>query len=115
MEVITNETKRKNFMPDTHVHELEVQLNGQIICRLCGEFFPYMEMEICKVDSANRVQHVMEEIAVAGKYMASSFQNGIIVYSRIQSNGLREELTASKISKRSFKVYKKIYSGGEQS
>jgi hypothetical protein len=105
----------KEFMPDTHVHELELQLNGQIVCRVCGEFFPFMEIEICKVDSSNRVQHVLEEIAVAGKYTASTFQNGIIVYSRIKEGGVREEITASKLSKRNFRVYKKIYSGGDQS
>lgn len=94
-----------------HEHEAIIQLNNTIKCRTCGKIAPYAEETICRVDSAVRARRIMEEIAVAGGYWASSLVSGFVVYKREQG-GLTIEITAEKMSDRKYKVYKRLISKG---
>jgi hypothetical protein len=109
MEVLNGVKMKKKI--EGHVHNPTVGLDNIIKCQTCGDILPYAEKEICKVSSANRVQRVLEEIAVAGGYVASSFENGFIVYTNTIA-GIREEVTASKISGRNYRVYKRMSKKG---
>ena len=97
-----------------HKHEPIIQLDGLIKCRTCGEILSSMEEEITRVSSARRVIKVLQEIAVAGKYRASSFAGEFVVYSR-DRNGNREEVTGQKISERNYRIFKRTISveGGD--
>lgn len=95
-----------------HVHEPVVQLNGLIVCRTCGKQLSKAEEQITIVSSYRSANKVLEEIAVAGHYTADSFNNhNFVVYSR-QVNNNREEVTVEKISNRSYRVLKRIITGG---
>ena len=97
-----------------HKHFPEIQLDGTIKCKDCGQTLPYAEEEICKVSSAMRVRRVLEEIAIAGEYMAASYEKGFMVYSKRQ-NGITEEVTGEKLSERNYRVYKRLVTeGGEK-
>ena len=99
-----------------HEHDPEIQLNGLIKCRTCGEPLLSMEEEITKVSSAIRVVRVLQEIAVAGKFRASSFEGDFVVYAR-DRNGNREEITGQKLNERSYRIFKRTISveGGDTS
>jgi len=71
-----------------------------------------MEEEITQMDSAVQANRVLQEIAVAGHYRASSFMDGFVIYSR-DIDKRREEVTIQKISNRKFRVYRRIISTGE--
>ena len=92
-----------------HQHEPLIQLGGLIRCKTCGKLLPSMEEEITKVSSARRVVKVLQEIAVAGKYRAVSFEKEFVVYSR-DKNGSREEVTGEKLGERHYRVFKRTVS-----
>ena len=92
-----------------HEHEPLIGLGGIIKCRTCGEILPSMEEEITKVSSSKRVRSILEEIAVAGRYRAYSFEGEFVVYSR-DRNGLREEITGEKLSERNYRIFKRTIS-----
>ena len=97
-----------------HEHEPILSLDGIIRCRACGELLPNMEEEITKVSSARRVVKVLQEIAVAGRYRASSFEGEFVVYCR-DKNGNREEVTGQKVGERNYRIFKRTVSvrGGD--
>ena len=95
-----------------HEHEPILQLGGLIKCRTCGEFLNDMEEEIAIVSSYRRANRILEEIAVAGHYLAKGFEKGFVVFSR-EMNGNHEEITARKLSERNYCVIKRIVGAKE--
>ena len=93
----------------SHEHEPLVGLNGLIKCKTCGNILPSVEMTISHVSSAYRARKVLENIASAGKYTIIGFHEDFPVYSK-NKNGIIEEITASKITIRDYRVIKKIIS-----
>ena len=91
----------------THKHDPIEQLDGLIKCRTCGELLPSMEETIAQVDSAVKVNRILQEIAVAGHYKALTFEDGFVVYARDKGNN-REELAVKKLSKRNYQVLKRV-------
>ena len=92
-----------------HEHEPLIGTDSLIRCRTCGIILPQMTEEVCKVYSAKGATKVLNEMATAGKYRANSLENGFVVYVR-ERNGLREEVTGEKLSKRTFRVIKRLIS-----
>lgn len=66
---------------------------------------------ISKVTSASSAKRILDEIAVAGSYIASGFSDGFVVYSR-EKDELREEITASKQGDRSFVITRTTITSG---
>lgn len=72
------------------------------------------EQEIGKVQSAVGAKRILEEIAVAGGYIAAGFSDGFVVYSKTK-NDITEEINARKFGERDFRIMKKVVSkGGEK-
>lgn len=94
----------------THEHEPNVQLDGKIRCRTCGETLPSMEEKGTIVSSRVRANGILTELAIAGHYQASYNEDGFVVYGRDKPDGGREEVTAKKINKRAFRVIRRIIS-----
>ena len=69
------------------------------------------EQEIGKVQSAVGAKRILEEIAVAGGYIAAGFSDGFVIYS-IEKDETIEEITAKKFGERDFRIMKKIVSKG---
>ena len=89
-----------------HKHEALIGSDNIIKCSTCGKVLDKIEQEIGKVVSAVGARRLLDEIAVAGGYMAIGFNEGFIVYSK-NKDGVIEEVTASKRKEREF-VIKKI-------
>jgi len=89
-----------------HEHDPILQLDGIIKCRTCGVMLSNMEEEITTVTSRRRAEKVLQELAVAGGYRASGFDDGFVVY-RIEKNGNEEEVTAKKKEGVGYKVVKR--------
>lgn len=92
-----------------HEHDPVLQLDGLILCRTCGKFLPYMEEIIAVATSQRRMNLIMQEIAVAGHYVATTFENGYVVYSRVKDSN-QEEIVAKKHGIRSYKIMKRVTS-----
>ena len=88
-----------------HVHDIIVQLDGEAKCRICGE--SPREEEIAIVTSYRRANRILEEIAVAGHYRATTFERGFVVYA-IERGSNREEVTAQKLSNRTYRIIKRF-------
>ena len=97
-----------------HKHEPQILLDGQIKCRTCRKLLSSAEEEITKVSSARRVIKILQEIAVAGRYRATSFEKEFVVYSR-DKNGNREEVTGERLSERNYRIFKRTISAEEVS
>ena len=95
-----------------HIHDPFLLINNTIRCRTCGEILPNMEEEITKVSSSKRATKVLQEVAVAGRYVARSFEREFVLYTR-DTNGIREEVTAEKLSDRNYRVFKRIVNTGK--
>ena len=91
-------------------HDALIGLDCIIRCRLCGDVLPYSIETITKVQSSTRAKRILDEIAVAGNYRASSFNDSFIVYSRCRDS-LIEEVSVEKVKDREFRVFKKIMKG----
>ena len=92
-----------------HKHEGIIGNDDLIRCRLCGQVLSHITETISRVSSARRAKKILENIAVAGKYMAIGFNDGFIVY--LKHKGIWvEEITARKIGERDFEVTKKVSS-----
>lgn len=89
-----------------HEHEPNLQLDGKIRCRTCGETVPSMEEQVGIVTSRVRANRILEEIAVAGHYQAKAYEEGFVIYGR-DSNGSREEVTAKRINERSYRIIRR--------
>lgn len=89
-----------------HEHEVEIA-DGLIKCRLCGQILESSEKELATFSSKRMAKAMLEEIAVAGKYTASSFDDGFVVYIK-EKNNLKEEVGGKKKNKRTYVVYKRI-------
>ena len=92
-----------------HIHEPIVGLDNVVRCRACGEIMPYAETELGKVSSAIMANRLLDEIAIKGGFRAISHEGDFIVYSK-DRNGIREELTARKLSDRVYVVLQKLIS-----
>jgi len=75
-----------------HRHEPIIGLDNILRCRTCGKELSSAEEIIVKTQSALSARRVQDEIAIAGRYFASHFQSGSLVYSKSE-NGLRFELS----------------------
>ena len=60
---------------------------------------------ISKVTSASSAKRILDEIAVAGNYIASGISDGFVIYSRI-ADDFTEEITARKQGDRTFVITK---------
>lgn len=92
-----------------HEHEPEIQLDGIIKCRTCGQILPYVEQQLAKVSSARMANRLLDEIAIKGGFTAETFEGDFIVYSK-EKNGIREELTARKQSDRVYIILQTLIS-----
>jgi len=95
-----------------HEHDALIGNDFIIRCRTCGEILPYAEVEICKVSSALMANRTIQAMAVTGKYMASSFNDDFVIYTR-KINGIKEEITGEKIADRQYRVFKRLSTGGD--
>ena len=92
---------------DEHTHEPMISLDGQLKCRTCGEFLEQATEEIASVGSRKTAKRFLDELAVAGNYYASSYENGFIVFSKAR-DGIVEELTGEKFGERDFRIVKRF-------
>lgn len=92
-----------------HKHEPIVGLDSIIRCRTCGKILPSAEYEVCKVSSAIRARRVLDEIAIAGGYAATSYDRGFVVYSKTHG-GVKEEVVGEKLADRNYRVFKRVSS-----
>ena len=92
-----------------HKHEGLVGNDGTIRCRTCGQLLPFMTETLSRVSSSRRARRILDEIAVSGRYTASTFNGRFIVFSKLKGN-LMEEITANKLGEREFEITKKIVS-----
>ena len=90
-----------------HKHEPLILLGGSIKCRTCGEPLLSMEEKIAITDSVVKANKILQAFAVDGKYQATSFSDGFVIYTR-ERNGNHEEVIAQKLSNRKYRVYKTI-------
>ena len=67
------------------------------------------ETTINIVQSKSKAKDILENIAVAGKYKASGFNNGFVIYSKEKGDTI-EEVTAKKVSGRKFEVFRRTVS-----
>ena len=96
-----------------HKHEPYIALDGLIHCRTCGEILPEAIEEIAKVSSARRARRILEEVAIAGHYYASSWERNFTIYAR-ERDDIIEEIAAEKLADRDYVVRRKLISkGGE--
>ena len=65
------------------------------------------ETIISKAQSAVSAKRILEEIAVAGSYIASGFSDGFIIFSK-SKDSLVEEITVEKIKEREFVIKKTV-------
>lgn len=91
-----------------HKHEALIGTDHLIRCRTCGKLLPSMEETITKVNSGLKAVRVLAEIAVAGKYTASGFNERFVIYSKVKDN-LIEDITATKLKQREFVIFRKIF------
>jgi len=94
-----------------HEYEGLVSNDNILRCRTCGQILGMIEQTISKVVSAYRARKVLEEIAVAGKYTIIGFNEDFPIYS-IDKDGITEEITASKLGEREYRIIKRIMSKG---
>ena len=92
-----------------HIHEAEIQLDGLIRCRICGEVLSYAEKILGKVSSARMATKLLNKIAFEGKFRMDSIDGEFTTYAK-DRNGIREELTARKQSNRVYLVLQKLIS-----
>ena len=96
-----------------HEHEPLVGNDNLIRCKTCGQILPSVEMTISHVSSAYRARKVLENIASAGKYTIVGFHEDFPIYSK-NKNGITEEITASKITIRDYRIIKRLISEGAE-
>jgi len=87
-------------------HEGVINISNQLTCRLCGMTLESLESEIGKTQSRKRASRMLEEIAVAGGYIASRFSDDFVVYVKPDGN-LTEEITAKKEGDKEYTIIKK--------
>lgn len=85
----------------------EVSRDDQIRCKDCGAILEYVEKKVGTATSVKAAKTMQEEMAVTGKYTASSFEDGFVVYSRVRNN-IREEVLCHKTGHRSYQVLKRL-------
>ena len=91
----------------TCAHEGVINLNHTLTCRLCGMMLESLETQIGKTQSRKRASRMLEEIAVAGGYIASRFSDDFVVYVK-PDGALTEEITAKKEGDKEYTIIKKI-------
>ena len=92
----------------THKHDPLIKTGSDAVCKTCGDLLPDSEQEIVRVSSTIRAIRTIDEIAVSGKYVANSFDNGFVVYSRDIGDS-REEVSVQPVSARNYRVIKRIF------
>ena len=88
-------------------HEAIVK-NGRLECLLCGEALSNAKKSVGQADSLVKARSTLDEIASAGEYRAAGTRGNFVVYSR-QLNGVTEEITIERTTKRRWNVVKRIY------
>ena len=91
-----------------HIHEPTITLDGRLICRICGESLKQATEEIASVGSKKTANRILGELAVAGNYYASPYENGFIVFSKTREDGIVEELVGEKFGTRDFRIIKRF-------
>ena len=74
-------------------------------CKHCGEVLT--KQIIAKVQSSYRAKRILDEIAVAGEYVAAGFNGEFVIYSK-KRNGVIEEITIEEYSDKQFQIVKSI-------
>lgn len=87
--------------------DFEITLDDRIRCKECGAILQYAEKKLANATSMRMAKTLQEEIAVSGKYTASSFDSGFIVFSRVRNN-LKEEVICKKTGNRSYQIVKRL-------
>ena len=95
-----------------HTHEVEVTQDGLLSCRTCGALVERFERKLASFPSRRMAQRLLDKIAVAGEYVASSLDNGFVVYSR-SKNKITEEVTIRRKGRRTYEVME-IFSVNEE-
>ena len=90
-----------------HKHEGIIGTDGLLRCRTCGQLLEQAEEEVTRVGSKVKAKRVLDEIAVAGNYFASSFEGGFVVYTR-KKDGVTEEITGEQLTDRDFVIKKRF-------
>ena len=90
-----------------HRHEPIIGLDNILRCRTCGKELSSAEEIIVKTQSALSARRVQDEIAIAGRYFASHFQYGSLVYSKSE-NGLRYELSLMHVKDKDYIVIRTV-------
>ena len=91
-----------------HLHEPTITLDGRFKCRTCGQVLEQATEEI-RVSSKRTAKRILDELAVAGNYYASSYERGFIVFSRTK-DGVTEEITGEHINERDYRIIKRFLS-----
>jgi len=86
---------------------IDITLGDQIKCNDCGTILESVMKKIGNATSVIAAKRLQEEFAVAGKYTASAFDSGFVVYSRTRNN-LKEEVICRKIGIRSYHILKRL-------
>ena len=90
-----------------HVHDVEITADSLLRCRSCGAFLENTEKELATFSSKSMTRNMLEEIAVAGKYIATSFSDGFITYTK-EGHGIREEVYGKKKNERTYAIIKRL-------
>ena len=90
-----------------HEHDVEITIDGLLKCRLCGVFLQNTEKELATFSSKRMAKDMLEEIAVAGKYVATSFNDGFVTYTK-EGHGIREEVYGRKKNERTYTIVKRL-------
>ena len=89
-----------------HEHEIEI-IDGVLKCWSCGELLENTEKELATFSSRRMAKDMLEEIAVAGKYVATSFSDGFVTYTK-EERGIREEVFGRKKNERTYAIVKRL-------
>lgn len=85
----------------------EITLDDQIKCKDCGSILEFVEKKVATATSMRAAKALQEEIAVAGRYIASAFDDSFVVYLKIKGN-IKEEVLCKKKGNRSFQIFKRL-------
>jgi len=86
---------------------IDMTLSDQIRCKDCGALLDSVEKKVGNATSVIGAKRLQEEMAVMGKYTASAFSDGFVVYSRIRNN-IREEVLCRKAGVRMYHILKRL-------
>jgi len=85
----------------------EITLEDQIRCKDCGTILESVEKQVGTANSAKAARSLQEEIAVTGRYIATTFENGFVVFSKTRNN-IKEEVICRKTGNRFYHIIKRL-------